>query len=175
MDIIENSLAAGATLVSVLVVDDAHANMLSVTVEDNGRGMPEHLLEQAADPFYTTRTTRRVGLGLSLFRQTARRCDGDMLLSSHEHGGTKVQATFRRDCIDLPPMGDIAGSLTAILMGSPDADLVYRHVIAGEEFSLDTREIKHELDGLPISNPEVLRYLSGTLRSWLNAAGRGAT
>lgn len=175
MDIIENSLGSGATLVNVTVIDDLRANVLSVTISDNGRGIPEFLVDQVTDPFYTTRTTRRVGLGLSLFRETARRCGGDMNLTSQEHSGTRVHATFCRDSIDLPPMGDIAGSLTAIIMGGTEADLVYRHVVAGEEFSLDTREIRRELEGLPITNPEVLRYLADELRNWLQEANRRVT
>lgn len=105
MDIAENGLSAGADLIELQVIEKRHANLLEITVRDNGRGMPEELVRRALDPFYTTRTTRRVGLGLSLFRAASERCEGDFRIDSGEGKGTEIFASFRLDHIDLAPLG----------------------------------------------------------------------
>lgn len=123
------------------------------------------------DPFFTTRTTRRVGLGLSLFREAARRSEGDFELRSQEGEGTEVRATFQLDHIDRPPLGDMAGTLTSLIVGNEDVDYVYTHVIDDRSLELDTREIKEELEGVPIHHPEVIRYLRQILRDFQADAG----
>jgi anti-sigma regulatory factor (Ser/Thr protein kinase) len=167
MDIVENGIAAGATSVDIAVNEDRKGNRLEITIRDNGRGIPASLLEEVLNPFYTTRTTRRVGLGLSLFREASRRCEGDFHIRSGEGEGTEVYASFKRDHIDLAPFGDIAGSLTSLIMGNPDVDFVYRHDVDGESFHLDTRDVKHELEDVPIYHPDVIRYLTRFIRESL--------
>jgi anti-sigma regulatory factor (Ser/Thr protein kinase) len=164
MDVAENGVAAGATLIDIAVAEGRKGNRLEITIKDNGRGIPAPLLEQVLNPFYTTRTTRRVGLGLSLFREASRRCEGDFHIKSREGEGTEVYASFKRDHIDLAPFGDIAGSLTSLIMGNPDVDFVYRHKVDGELFRLDTREVKQELEDVSIQHPDVIRYLADLIR-----------
>lgn len=164
MDVVENGVAAGATLIDIAVAEDRKENRLKITIKDNGRGIPAHLLEQVLNPFYTTRTTRRVGLGLSLFREASRRCEGDFHIKSREGEGTEVYASFKRDHIDLAPFGDIAGSLTSLIMGNPGVDFVYRHELDGGLFWLDTRELKQELEDVSIQHPDVIRYLANLIR-----------
>lgn len=172
MDIIENGIGAGADLICLSIEEDHHKNLLRVTITDNGRGIPEALLEKVTDPFYTTRTTRRVGLGLSLFREASRRCEGDFSIESMEGEGTKVEASFRMDHIDLAPMGDIEGAMTSLMMGSPDVDFVYSHRLDDQLFHLDTRIVKRELEGVPINHPKVLQYISETIREGLTGIRR---
>jgi hypothetical protein len=167
MDIIENGLAAGATLIGLFVAEDRQGSWLRITITDNGRGIPEKMLQAVMDPFVTSRTTRRVGLGLSLFQEAANRCDGNFNIQSKEGEGTEVHASFRLDHIDLVPLGDMAGSLTTLIMGNSDVDFVYTHEVDGEMFELDTRDIKEELDGMPIDQPEVIRFLAGKIRESL--------
>ena len=167
MDIVENGLAAGADLIQISIEEHRKERQLIVSVKDNGRGIPEDLLPKVLSPFYTTRTTRRVGLGLSLLREAARRCEGDLRLASKEGEGTEVVATFRLDHIDLAPLGDMAGSLTALIMGRPDVDFVYTHELDGKVFRMDTREVKKELGGLTIGNPKVIRRLATFIRESL--------
>ena len=167
LDIVENGLAAGASLISILVHEDRRRNRLEIVIRDNGRGMPAEKKARALDPFYTTRTTRRVGLGLSLFRELTMNCEGDFRLDSQEGQGTEVNASFRMNHIDLPPLGDMAASLSALIMGNEAVDFYYRHQVGEEVFELDTREVKGELDGLPISHPEVVRYLRDGIREAL--------
>jgi hypothetical protein len=167
MDIIENGLAAGATLIGLSVLEDRKGNWLQITITDNGRGISEEMLEGVMDPFITSRTTRRVGLGLSLFREASRRCDGEFNIESKEGEGTEVFASFRLNHIDLAPLGDMAGSLTALIMGNSHVDFVYTHQVDDNMFQLDTRQIKEELDGVPLDHPEVITYLASTIRESL--------
>jgi anti-sigma regulatory factor (Ser/Thr protein kinase) len=167
MDIVENGVAAGATQVHISVVEDTTRNLLRISIKDNGRGIPEHRLDQVLDPFYTTRTTRRVGLGLSLFREASRRCDGDFTLHSKEGEGTEVRASFRLDHIDLAPLGDMASSMTSLVMGNPEVDFIYTHERNGRAFQVDTREVRKELEDLPITHPEVIKYIGDSIRESL--------
>jgi hypothetical protein len=168
MDVAENGLEAGADLIRISVVEDREANQLEIIIADNGRGIPEEKLPEILDPFYTTRTTRRVGLGLSLFRETARRCEGEFQIRSEVGKGTEVRATFQLDHIDLPPLGDMAGTMAALIAGNGTADFTYTHVVDGERFELDTRAIREELEDVPIHHPEVMRYVTQTVREFLS-------
>lgn len=174
MDIVENGLSAGADLIQVSVSEASKQNRLRIIIKDNGRGIPADLVEKVLNPFYTTRTTRRVGLGLSLFREAAKRCEGEFNLLSKEGEGTEVSADFRLDHIDRAPLGDMAGTLTSLIMGSPDVDFVYTHDVDGKVFRLDTRDVKRELEGLPINRPEVVRYLGALIRESLAGLKTGA-
>lgn len=167
MDMIENSLGARASLIEVSVSENRNANRLEIRIKDNGRGIPAHLLKEVTNPFFTTRTTRRVGLGLSLLKEAAKRCNGDFMVQSEEGHGTEVCASFERDHIDLAPMGDVGGSLTGLMMGNPDVDFLYTHEVDGRVFRLDTREVKRELEDVPISNPRVIVHLAKMIRESL--------
>ena len=169
MDIIENGVTAGASLIRLRIEEDRVQNRLRITIADNGCGMNGEMLKRALDPFFTTRTTRRVGLGLSLLREASKRCEGEFQIQSKEEEGTEVNVSFRLDHIDLAPMGDMAGSLASLIMGNSDVDFVYTHYVDAEVFELDTRQIKAELDGVPIDHPEVIQYLKSTIRDSLSA------
>lgn len=173
MDIIENGLNGGATLIGLTVVEERKNNWLRITITDNGRGIPKDMLKKVLDPFYTTRITRRVGLGLSLFREASKRCDGEFSIISEEGKGTQVDATFRLDHIDLPPMGDLASTMTTLIVGNPGVDFVYAHEVEGDTFQLDTRDIRKELDGVEISHPQVVKYIGDTIRESLNELRKG--
>jgi hypothetical protein len=167
MDLAENGITAGADLITIKLSERKSKDLLEITVADNGRGIPQDLLEKVIDPFFTTRTTRRVGLGLSLFKDAAARCEGEFRVSSEEGKGTEVFASFKLGHIDLAPMGDIAGSITCLIMGNPGVDFLYVHEVDGEKFNLDTREIRRELDGVPINNPEVIKYMCDVINDSL--------
>jgi hypothetical protein len=173
MDVAENGVAAGASLIHITVAEQREINLLRIEIADNGKGMSQEMVEKATDPFFTTRTTRRVGLGLSMMKEAAGRCDGEFRIKSVEGQGTEVIATFRFDHIDLAPLGDVAGSITTLVIGNPDVDFVYTHEVDSRCFSLDTREIKSELGDVPISHPRVIRHLSGLLKESIAALSRG--
>jgi DNA mismatch repair ATPase MutL len=167
MDIIENALDAEASLIFLSIAEDGKEKVLRISIKDNGRGIPESIFEQITDPFVTTRTTRRVGLGLSLFKESAKRCDGEFDIRSKQGEGTEVRASFRTDHIDTPPLGDIAGALTSLIMTHPEVDFVYTHETDGNQFEMDTRQIKKELDSVPIYHPEVITHVAQTIRKSL--------
>lgn len=159
LDLAQNSIAAGATLIEIEVVADTDEDQLRIAVRDNGRGMPPELAAKVLDPFVTTRTTRRVGLGIPMFAEAARACDGDVTVHSDQGKGTSVEGTFRLSHIDRAPLGDMASTLVALIAANPDIDVVYRQEVDSSEFTLDTREIKHQLAGVPINENAVLRWL----------------
>lgn len=165
LDVLENSLEAGATEISLVINEDLPGDKLSILVQDNGRGMDEATLQRVLDPFFTTRTTRHVGLGLPLLAAAARRCDGDLVLDSAPGRGTTLTTTFRHSHIDRAPLGDMAGTLLAFLLGDRgDAlHLSYRHLRNGREFALDTAALHAELDGVPLSHPLVRDWLQDYL------------
>ena len=132
LDIVENSLNAAANRVEIQIAEDTVQDLLCIVITDNGRGMDEEARARALDPFYSTRTTRRVGLGLSLLAQAARECEGDLTLRSAPGEGTEVRATFRLSHPDCKPMGDLAATLAAILAGRPELDLRLEYRRDGE-------------------------------------------
>ncbi|MDQ7826517.1 MAG: ATP-binding protein [Candidatus Eremiobacteraeota bacterium] len=144
LDIVENSINASAKRVSIKVTEDAEKDLLTVEIEDNGRGLKEEDVKRVQNPFFTTRTTRRVGLGLPLLKQAAQACGGTMEIVSEEGKGTRVKATFGYSHIDRQPLGDIAEILRIMIQSNPDTDFVYEHKSGDEHYRLDTSEMKGE-------------------------------
>ncbi|CAO0824151.1 hypothetical protein DFAR_440003 [Desulfarculales bacterium] len=140
LDIVENSLMAGASLVSVAIEEDPESDRIAITVADDGRGMEPKLLARVTDPFVTTRTTRRVGLGLSLMQANACSWGGDLTVQSPPGAGTTVRVWFQRDHIDRPPLGDWPRTLFGLILTHPEVDFRYSHRLGEQEFELDTRD-----------------------------------
>jgi hypothetical protein len=168
LDVVENGITAGADIIRIQVEESRAANLLSIKINDNGRGIPAEKLKKLQDPFVTSRTTRRVGLGLSLLAAAAERCKGKLAVAAGIAGGTEVRATFQYSHIDRAPMGDMAATMATLLMGNPQIDFVYTHVVDGEEFFLDTREIKKELGDHSLEDPMVIHRLGESIRTSLN-------
>lgn len=164
LDIVENALEAGASRVEVKVEEDLERNVLIIEVADNGAGMDEATVRRVVDPFWTTRKTRHVGLGLPLFLAAARRCDGDLVIRSDLGKGTRVRATFRHSHIDRAPLGDLPGALMAVLLSGRPVDLDYVHRVNGQEFHFDSSEVKKELEDIPLTHPKVRNWLFESLR-----------
>lgn len=164
LDIAQNSLSAGATLVTLTVEEDSAADSLVLSVEDNGCGMEADVLARVRDPFYTTRTTRKVGMGIPLFRMAAEMTGGSLDIQSEPGKGTVVTASFGLSHIDRMPLGDMAGTLTTLIRLNPDVDFRYRHTVDGRVFEMDTRELRAELDGVPLNEPDVMDWIDGYLR-----------
>jgi anti-sigma regulatory factor (Ser/Thr protein kinase) len=163
LDVAENGVTAGADLVRITVTEDLKADRLDITIEDNGRGMDAEFLRRVLDPFVTTRTTRKVGLGLSLFQQSAQEAGGDLRIESTPGKGTKVTAFMSHSHIDRKPMGNLAETVVTLVEGNPGVDFVYRHRKNGGEYLLDTREIRTELEDIPINNPAVVGFIRDSL------------
>ena len=163
LDALENAIEAGATRVDLTIDEDSTEDRLAIEVVDNGPGMSEDVLRRVGDPFYTTRTTRHVGLGIPLFRAAARRCNGDLTLESRPGTGTRVSATFQRSHIDRAPLGDMRSTLLGALLSQREIDLRYRHCIDDREFAFDTAEMREALQGVPLSHPAVREWLDAFL------------
>jgi hypothetical protein len=159
LDILENSIAAGATRVELWIEENLPADRLTIEIIDNGKGMDEEALARALDPFFTTRQTRHVGLGLPLFAAAAERCNGGLHIESSVGQGTRVVATFQHSHIDRAPLGDIKGTLLAFLLTERPVDLHYVHRVDGRTFEFDTAELRAELGDVPLTHPAVRRWL----------------
>ncbi|MEW6531838.1 MAG: ATP-binding protein [Thermodesulfobacteriota bacterium] len=173
LDVAENGITAGAGLVRITIEEDTEQDMLTVTIEDNGRGMEPDFLAKALDPFVTTRTTRKVGMGLSLLQQAAAEADGDLKVESSPGRGTSVHVTMRHSHIDRKPLGDMAATMITLIEGNPDVDFFYIHKKNGNEFSLDTRELREELEEVPLNNPAVIGFIRDSVDSGLREINAG--
>jgi hypothetical protein len=172
LDIVENSVHAGASLVRVDIEQNTERDLLSICVKDDGRGIDPRMLAAITDPWVTTRTTRRVGLGIPFLAQAAEMCDGDFEISSEPGSGTEICATFRWSHIDRPPMGEIVGTLLCVIVGNPEVSFIYHHRVDDRVFELDTREIREVLgDDVPLSDPDVLAFIRGALVEGLEDVG----
>ncbi len=171
LDLAENSITAGAKRIEIKVVEDSRKDLLSIEIKDNGRGMSKEMISKVLDPFVTTRTTRRVGLGLSLFAQAARSCNGEAFIDSEPGKGTRLKGTFQLSHIDLKPWGSMVNTLITLIVGSPETDFFYQHLKDTFEYTLDTELIKQELGEVPVSHPEVINLLRSDLKSNLNQIG----
>jgi len=170
LDLIENSTAAGATTVRVSVRENPGENAIHLTIEDDGRGIDPELLARVTDPFVTTRTTRKVGLGIPLMKQVAEACGGELSVSSEKGKGTTVVARFRRDHIDRPPLGDMAATIAIAMATNPGTRFVYRHEGAGGVFEFDSFEVARALGDVPVTDPAAFQWTKQYLRERIERA-----
>ncbi len=166
LDISQNSISAGATKIDILLIEDDN-KLLTLTIADNGCGMSKETVERVRDPFYTTRTTRKVGMGIPLLRLAAEQAGGELYIESTTaeddpvSHGTKVMATFHTDSIDFTPIGDMVSTMCVIIQGHPEIDYVFRHKTLKLDVELDTAQIREVLgEDISLSEPEVLAWLS---------------
>ena len=172
LDIAENGTKAGATVLHINIQEDFKTDRLSIAIQDNGSGMTPQTLEKVTDPWFTTRTTRNVGLGIPFFKQTAEMCGGSFDIQSEVGQGTLTQAVFQHSHIDRPPLGDLIGTLLCIIVGFPDVDLVYHHKVNDLEFDFNTGDIREILgDEVPLSDPDVLAFLRSNLEEGIQVLG----
>ncbi len=167
LDVAENSVKAGATLTEILI--DENDETLVLTIKDDGCGMSEDIVKSVIDPFYTTRTTRSVGLGIPLLKLAAEQTEGKLEIQSKteetypDAHGTTVKATFFKRHIDFTPLGDVTSSIVTLIQGHPDTDFLFIHTINGKAVSLDTREIRAVLEGVPLDTYDVIKWIEGSI------------
>lgn len=164
LDVAENSTRAGASLVSIAVFTDRAADQLTVIIRDNGRGMTEEEAARAADPFFTTRTTRKVGLGIPFFKYAAESTGGSFSIESEPGTGTAVTAVFGLSHIDRMPLGDINCTIETLITCHPDTDFLYHYRYNEASFELDTRSFRRILGDIPLNAPEVSAFIKEYLR-----------
>ncbi len=171
LDIAKNSTAAGASLVEITVEASHPDNCLTITIRDDGKGMSSEFLARVKDPFTTSRTTRKVGMGIPLFELSAMSSGGGLDITSASGEGTTVTAYFALDHIDRQPLGDVASTLTVLIQGSPAVDFLYRHTVDNAAFELDTRQVRQILQGVAIDGPDVIKWLYDYITEGINNLG----
>ncbi len=159
LDIAQNSISAKASLVQITVETDTVSRRLRVVIEDDGKGMSEEAVAAVTDPFYTTRTTRSVGLGIPFLKQEAECTGGEFSICSEPGRGTVVSAVFCTDHIDCMPLGDVNATILSLVTMNSYPDFLYRRMVDGRSFSLDTREMREILGNIPFDQPEVYTFL----------------
>ena len=168
LDITENSVKAGATLTEILI--DESEKTLTITIKDDGCGMTEEVLSSVTNPFYTTRTTRSVGLGIPLLMLSAEQTGGFVEIKSKTKNeidpthGTTVTAHYNKDHIDFTPLGDIISTVTTLIQGHPDTDFLFVHTKGAGEVSLDTRELREVLIDIPLDSYEIIKWIEENLK-----------
>ncbi len=159
LDIAQNSISAKASLIQISIEEDRNNNRYVLTIEDNGTGMSPEVLAKVTDPYSTSRTTRKVGLGLPLLKLNAELANGGLLITSELGVGTKVVADFQFDHIDRVPIGDIAGIVVMLASMNPNLDFIYKHTTPKGEYIFDTKEVKSVLEDLSIQDLGIQKYL----------------
>ena len=170
LDIAENSISAGATEIKIYINEDLKDDKLIIHIKDNGKGMDPETLAIVTDPFVTSRTTRKVGLGIPFFKAAAEACEGKLTIQSKPNVGTKVAVQFKHSHIDRMPLGDLTGTLLTLIIGSPEINWIFDYRYNGHQFIFDNQPIKDTLDGVPLSEPAVMRFIREMLESGIQEA-----
>jgi anti-sigma regulatory factor (Ser/Thr protein kinase) len=164
LDVAQNAAEAGATRIEIDVVERLDTDALTIDIRDNGRGMDPATTARVTDPFFTTRTTRRVGMGLPLLAEAARAADGLVSVKSAPGRGTTVTAAFRHRHIDRAPLGDLETTLMALMAGHSGIDVEFRHAVGAREFAFTSADLREALGGQSLSSPEGLALLREAIR-----------
>lgn len=167
LDIAYNSIRAHASLIQIVINDSVQENIIDFKIIDNGDGMDEETVSKVVDPFYTTRTTRSVGLGIPMLKQNAELTGGFVKLSSWINAGTTLQARFVKNHIDTPVMGDIIETIVTLIQANQDIDYEFIYKTDESSFVMKTCEIKEILGDVPITNPEVLMWIKDYMKEGL--------
>ena len=173
LDIVQNSISAGASLTEIVVNENTKDKTLLIGIYDNGCGMTEEQVKSVIDPFFTTRTTRKVGMGIPLFKMSCEQTGGKFTIESEKGVGTKINALYKTDSIDFTPLGDIASTIVTIVSMNADKEFLYRRVLDDKEFIFSTVEIKKILDGVPLSEPSVMNWIEEYLNEQYNELLKG--
>jgi len=168
LDLVENSISAKATEVRIVIYEDEENDLMVLDIEDNGSGIPPDILPGITDPFVTTRTTREIGLGLTLTKETARDCEGNLTVKSKLKKGTRVRAQLRYNHINRDPLGDIADTIAMLMITNSHVNFIYRHITKHGDFEINSGEIKEVLgEDVPLYNPKVIKFIRFEIGSGL--------
>jgi len=163
LDIAENSVAADADRIEIIIIEDKKKGLLTLEINDNGKGMDEETRKKAMDPFFTSKTTRRFGLGLPLLAAATRAADGDISILSNPKEGTRIKARFSYSHIDRKPLGNINQTILILAMGNPDLNFIYKHIINGRAYCLNTKKIKATFKDKSMNSLEGIKLLKEKL------------
>ncbi|NMA65044.1 MAG: ATP-binding protein [Clostridiaceae bacterium] len=163
LDLIQNSIEAEAIFAKLEIIEDNKKDILLIKVSDNGKGMDAKMSQLVLSPFVTTRTTRRIGLGLPLINMNAQNCGGYLNINSKPNKGTVVEIMFKHSHIDRPPMGNLIETIKTVLIGNPDLDFQYEHKVNEKCFSFSAKEIYEALGEIDLSHPDIIKWLEDWL------------
>lgn len=173
LDLAHNSISAKATTLLIKVHESPSNDRFEISLTDDGCGMDEETVKKARNPFYTSRTTRRVGLGIPLLEGTTKQCAGKFHLKSTPGKGTTIGSIVPYDCIDRPPLGDVGQCVAMILQASPTLHLTLDYTYESEKFRLDSDEIKATLGDVSIDEPEILLFIQSYVQEHIKALQHG--
>lgn len=165
LDIAENSVSAKAGTIRICVEEDQAADRLTIAVADDGIGMSAEMVERVTDPFVTSRTTRKVGLGIPLLKAAAEACNGWLTITSAPGQGTTLRVEFQESHIDRMPLGNLPDTLLTLVVGSPEVHWIFDYTVNGQTYSFDNAPIQEALGDIPLTDPAVLGYLRETLNT----------
>ncbi len=165
LDILQNSVSAGAYEIRLTVEEDPESDRLTVSIIDNGKGMSGEQLERVSDPFFTSRTTRRVGLGIPLFKQTCRESGGDLTITSQLGKGTSVTAVMGYSHIDRPPLGDISNILVLTMISNPEINFIFTYIYKKREFIFISSEVNDIIKDILSGNNQMIKLLTEYLNN----------
>ena len=171
LDIVENAIAAKARRIKVSVLEEPGEDRLTIEIKDDGFGMDEEIRQKAMDPFFTTRTSRKVGLGLSFLAQAAQEAGGKLEIESRPGDGTKVKATFQYGHIDRKPLGSMTETMVMLILGNPDVNFHYTHVKGGRSYTLKSEWMKEKFHDQPSVAPDAIQWLKKHLQEGLTGIG----
>lgn len=178
LDLAENSVSADAKSIHICVSEDFRTDRLSISVQDDGAGMSEEMVQQVTDPFFTSRTTRKVGLGIPLLKSSAETCNGRLEIKSKPGVGTRIEASFRHSHIDRMPLGDIASTFLTLTIGHPETHWIFTYTYnppskgSPRVFEFNDQSLKQTLNGFPLTHPGVIAYVRATLVDGIAEARR---
>lgn len=168
LDIVQNSIRAKAREIEIVIDEAINDNRLEIKIKDNGKGIDKDLLEEIKNPFATTRTTRKIGLGIPLLAESCVRAEGDLEVESELGLGTTITGVFKFDHIDRAPIGDIVNTITMLILSSPEIRYIFTYRVNELDFTMDTDEIKKVLQGVPINDLSIIKWLETYLEENIN-------
>jgi anti-sigma regulatory factor (Ser/Thr protein kinase) len=171
LDIVENAISAKAKRIEILVVEEPREDRLTIEIQDDGIGMDEEVSQKAVDPFFTTRSSRRVGLGLSLLAQAAHEAGGMLRIESELGKGTKVTATFQYHHIDRKPLGSMIETMMTLLLGNPELEFFYTHKKEEKSYILSSPWLKNQFKDRSLIDSEVIQWVKKHLKEGLAQIG----
>jgi anti-sigma regulatory factor (Ser/Thr protein kinase)/YHS domain-containing protein len=171
LDIVENAISAKAKRIEILVIEEPREDRLTIEIQDDGIGMDEEVSQKAVDPFFTTRSSRRVGLGLSLMAQAAQEAGGSLQIESKLGKGTKVMATFQYHHIDRKPLGSMVETMMTLFLGNPELEISYTHQKEGKSYVFSSSRLKNQFKDRSLTDPEVIQWVRMHLKEGLEQIG----